>query len=142
MQGRETKEDETKTKQGNDAESDNGLFKRLSLRCVAKKKQDEFCRRGQACNARWAGGGWRVRLAALRCCEVDDALLDNITVLQGAVVLELLAPEDEALLSSGDAFLQLNARLDGSNGVSVRDLKCDCQARQQLDEYLHDGENE
>ena len=78
-----------------------------------------------------------MRLATRGSCEMYSAVFEDTAVLQPAVVVQLLACEDEALLLRSDALLLLNARLDGSDGVGVRYLQRDSPARQKLDENLH-----
>ena len=63
-------------------------------------------------------------------------LLDGI-VLEGAVVLELLAGEDEALLIWWDSLLVLDLRLDVVYGIRGLNLKGDGLAGESLDEDLH-----
>ena len=63
-------------------------------------------------------------------------LLDGI-VLEGAVVLELLAGEDEALLIWWDSLLVLDLRLDVVYGIRRLNLKGDGLAGESLDEDLH-----
>lgn len=63
-------------------------------------------------------------------------LLDGI-VLKGAVVLELLAGEDEALLIWWDSLLVLDLRLDVVYGIRGLNLKSNGLAGESLDEDLH-----
>lgn len=63
-------------------------------------------------------------------------LLDGI-VLEGAVVLELLAGEDEALLIWWDSLLVLDLRLDVVYGIRGLNLEGDGLASESLDEDLH-----
>ncbi len=70
---------------------------------------------------------------------MESGLLLDVVVSQGAVVLELLASKDEALLIRGNALLVLDLLLDVSNGVRRLDIEGDGLAREGLDEDLHAG---
>lgn len=63
-------------------------------------------------------------------------LLDRV-VLEGAVVLKLLAGEDKTLLIWWDSLLVLDLRLDVVDGVSGLNLKSDSLASKCLNEDLH-----
>merc|ERR1719364_51317 len=64
-------------------------------------------------------------------------LLLDVVVRQRAAILELLAPEDQALLVRRDALLVLDLRLHVVNGVRSLHVQRDGLARQSLDEDLH-----
>jgi hypothetical protein len=69
--------------------------------------------------------------------EVQRRFLLNVVIRKRALVLELLAGKDEALLVRGNALLVLNFLLDLLNCVGWFHIQSDCLARQSLDENLH-----
>ena len=69
--------------------------------------------------------------------EVKRAVLLDAVVGKSAVVNELLAREDEALLVGGDAFLVLDLGLDGLDGVGGLGHEGDGFAGEVSDEDLH-----
>ena len=68
---------------------------------------------------------------------MERGLLLNVVVGEGALVLELLVGEDQALLVRGDALLVLDLGLDVINRVGGLDLEGDGLASQSLHEDLH-----
>jgi hypothetical protein len=69
--------------------------------------------------------------------EVERRLLLDVVVGQGALVLELLARKDEALLVGGNALLVLDLLLDLFDRVARLAVKGDRLAREGLDKDLH-----
>jgi hypothetical protein len=51
--------------------------------------------------------------------KVESRLLDNVVVIKGATILELLVCKDQALLVSRDAFLFGNLELDVLDGSTA-----------------------
>ena len=68
---------------------------------------------------------------------MQGRLLGHVVVGQGAGVLQLLAPEDEALLVGRDALLVLDLGLHRLHGVSRLHVQRDGLARQGAHEDLH-----
>ena len=68
---------------------------------------------------------------------MEGALLLDVVVAEGSVVLELLSSEDESLLVWWDSLLVLDLSLDVVNGVRRLNIKGDGLASQCLDEDLH-----
>ena len=64
--------------------------------------------------------------------QVEGRLLLDVVVGQRAVVLELLARKDQALLVRGNALLVLDLGLDIGNRVRRLDVQRDRLARQRL----------
>ena len=81
--------------------------------------------------------GTGVSAAAQAEDEVQGALLGDVVVGEGAVGLELLAGEDEALLVWGDALLVLDLDLDALDGVGGLNVQGDGLADEGAYEYLH-----
>jgi hypothetical protein len=67
---------------------------------------------------------------------VEGRLLLDVVVREGAVILELLAREDEALLVGRDALLVLDLLLHILDLVGGLDIEGDGLAREGLDEDL------
>ena len=68
---------------------------------------------------------------------MQSALLLHIVVCQSAIVLQLLAGKNKALLIRRDTFLVLNLGLDLLNRVGRLYIQRNRLARERLDEYLH-----
>ncbi len=67
---------------------------------------------------------------------MEGRLLLDVVVREGAVILELLAREDEALLVGRDALLVLDLLLHILDLVGGLDIEGDGLAREGLDEDL------
>ena len=68
---------------------------------------------------------------------MDRGLLLNVVVGESAVVLQLLAGEDESLLVGRDSLLILDLGLQGVDGLSGLHVERDVLSGKRLDEYLH-----
>ncbi len=71
--------------------------------------------------------------------QVKRGLLLDVVVRERAVVLELLAGKDEALLVWRNAFLVLDLGFHVCNGIGRLHIERDGFARKGLDENLHTG---
>jgi hypothetical protein len=69
--------------------------------------------------------------------KVQRAVLLYVVVRKSVVIHKLLAGEDEALPVRGDAFLLLNLRFDGVDGVGAVGHEGDGLAGESPDEDLH-----
>src|SRR5277367_4647473 len=69
-------------------------------------------------------------------------LLLDVIVRQSAVILKLLACEEQSLLFWWDSLFVLNLGFDVLNGGVIFYLKGDCLANQVLNKDLHYSENQ
>merc|ERR1712038_473591 len=81
--------------------------------------------------------GFPSRLAAKTEHQVQGRLLLDVVILQGAVVLQLFASEDKALLIRRNALFILNLLLNSLDVVGGLNAKGNRLSRQGLNEYLH-----
>lgn len=68
---------------------------------------------------------------------VQSVLLANVVIREHAVIIKLLATEDETLLVARDAFLQSDLAANVGDGLTGVHLEGNRTTRQGLDENLH-----
>ena len=68
---------------------------------------------------------------------MERRFLLDVVVRHSAVILELLACENQTLLIRRDTFLVLNLRLDVGDGIRALHLEGDGLSSQGFDEDLH-----
>lgn len=68
---------------------------------------------------------------------MQRGIVPDVVIVYGLPVLELLSPENDALLLGGDALLLGDLGLDVLDGLALLDLDGDGFSGERLDEELH-----